>query len=63
MFDAQFWIQMVAYAISIGAVYGTITTRLKYMEQKLDKHNHLVERMYDCEKRLDLIDERMKEEN
>lgn len=41
----EFWIQIVLYGVSIGVIYGTINTRLKYMEEKLNKHNHLVERM------------------
>lgn len=52
----QFWIQIIAYAISIGVIYGGISTRLKVLEKKVDRHNHLVERMYVVEKRLDIID-------
>lgn len=52
----QFWIQIIAYAISIGVIYGGISTRLKVLEKKVDCHNHLVERMYVVEKRLDIID-------
>lgn len=30
-------------------MYGTIKTRLNYLEKKLDKHNNVVERMYKAE--------------
>ena len=35
--------------MSIGAIYGTIKTRLNYIEAKLDKHNNVVERVYKLE--------------
>ena len=44
-FDPQFWVQILIYAVSFGVVYGQITTRIKYLEQKVDKHNDVVERM------------------
>lgn len=47
----DFWIQIVIYGVSFGTLWGTLQTRLKYMEQKLDKHNNLVERMYVVEER------------
>lgn len=48
-FDSAFWIQIVIYAVSFGTVYGTITTRLKNLEEKVNKHNNLIERMYKVE--------------
>ncbi|MEG1125714.1 MAG: hypothetical protein RSE10_03400 [Oscillospiraceae bacterium] len=45
-FVSAFWVQIVMYAVSFGAVYGTITTRLKNLEEKVNKHNNLIERMY-----------------
>lgn len=49
----EFWIglliQLVVYGVSIGVVYGTVKTRLNYIEQKLDKHNNVVERVYKLE--------------
>ena len=51
--SSEFWIglliQLVVYAVSIGAIYGTIKTRLNYIEAKLDKHNNVVERVYKLE--------------
>lgn len=37
--------QILIYAVSFGVMYGQITTRIKYIEQKVDKHNQVVERM------------------
>lgn len=49
----EFWIglliQLVVYGVSIGAIYGTVKTRLNYIEKKLDKHNNVVERVYKLE--------------
>lgn len=44
-FGPQFWVQILIYAVSFGVMYGQITTRIKYLEQKVDKHNQVVERM------------------
>jgi len=41
----EFWIQMVVYALSMGSLAGTILTKIKYLEKKMDAHNGLVERM------------------
>lgn len=41
----EFWIQMIVYAITIGSLAGTILTKLKYLEGKMDKHNNLVEKV------------------
>lgn len=49
----EFWIglliQLVVYGVSIGVIYGTVKTRLNYIEKKLDKHNNIVERVYKLE--------------
>lgn len=56
-------IQIIVYVASFGMAIGVFKTRLNYMEKKLDKHNHLVERMVVVEqscksvhKRVDRID-------
>lgn len=50
----DFWIgliiQLVVYGVSIGVIYGTVKTRLNYIEEKLDKHNNVVERVYKLER-------------
>ena len=49
----EFWIglliQLVVYGVSFGVIYGTVKTRLNYIEKKLDKHNNVVERVYKLE--------------
>lgn len=49
----EFWIglliQLVVYGVSIGVIYGTVKTRLNYIEKKLDKRNNVVERVYKLE--------------
>ena len=40
-----------------------ITYRLDQLEKKVDKHNQLVERTYDLEKRADVIEEKIKVSN
>ena len=44
-FSAEFWIMLLTYAASFGVVYGQITVRLRYLEDKMDKHNNAVERL------------------
>lgn len=65
--SSEFWIglliQLVVYGVSIGAIYGTIKTRLNYIEAKLDKHNNVVERVYKLEKDQAVLDERQDEAN
>ena len=51
----EFWIQMIVYGVSFGTAVGAFTTKLKYIEAKLDKHNQLVERTYLLEKDVALI--------
>lgn len=58
---SQLWIQIVAYAVSIGCLYGAISTRLRELEKKVDRHNHLVDRMYQAEMKIRLMEERMEE--
>lgn len=40
----EFWLQIMVYAVSIGSIAGVILTKLKYIEQKQDKLNGLIER-------------------
>ncbi len=58
-FDVQFWIQIVIYAVSFGIVYGQLQTKIKYIEQKLDKHNNFVERLYKVEESVRLAQSRI----
>ena len=51
-FSSEFWIMLITYGVSFGMVYGQITTKLKYLEQKMDKHNGVIERMAVAERDL-----------
>ena len=44
-FDTQFWVQILIYVAGFAAMWGNVATRLNYLEQKMDKHNNLQERM------------------
>ena len=44
--STEFWVQIVVYAVSFGIFTGSILTKLKYLEKKMDKHNGIVERVY-----------------
>ena len=56
------WIQIIAYAVSIGCVYGGISARLKSLEKKVDKHNNVIERMYKAEGRIDTLERHLADE-
>lgn len=58
----QLWVELVAYAVSVGCLYGALSTRLKVLEKKVDIHNHLVERMYFAEMKIKLIEEKLESE-
>jgi len=53
--NTEFWIQMIVYGVTFGTAIGVIQTKLKYIEQKLDKHNGIVERTYKLEKDVALL--------
>ncbi len=63
----EFWIglliQLVVYGVSIGVIYGTVKTRLNYIEKKLNKHNNVVERVYKLEQDQAVIMEKQKVAN
>lgn len=56
--SSQLLIEILAYAVSVGCLYGAISTRLKVLEKKVDLHNHLVDRMYRAELKIKLLEER-----
>jgi len=43
--SSEFWIQMVVYALSMGALGGTILTKIGYLEKKMDAFGELGERV------------------
>lgn len=65
--SSEFWIglliQLTVYGVSIGVIYGTVKTRLNYIEDKLDKHNNVVERVYKLETDQEVLQERQKVAN
>ena len=55
----QLLLELFVYAISVGCLYGALSTRLKVLEKKVDLHNHVVERMYKAEDKLHTIETKM----
>jgi hypothetical protein len=60
-FSSEFWIQILIYGVSFGIVFGQFQTKIKYIEQKLDKHNNVIERLYKCEEKTDSAHKRIDE--
>ena len=56
-------LQIVVYVVSAFATGSTILWRLKALEKKVEKHNCLIERTYELEKRCDLHEEKIKVAN
>jgi Cys-tRNA synthase (O-phospho-L-seryl-tRNA:Cys-tRNA synthase) len=58
--STEFWVGLLlavgANIAALAAAWGSFTARLKALEQKVDKHNNLVERMYKCEGHLERHD-------
>lgn len=54
---------LVGSALSNLAAHDKTVYRIEQLEKKQDKHNGLIERMYEVEKRLDVIDERQEVAN
>ncbi len=61
--DTQFLVQMLIYSLSFGVFYGTTTIRLKNLEQKMDKHNNVIERIYSLEEHSKSMSEKINEIN
>lgn len=59
--NTQLLVELAAYALSVGCLYGALSTRLKVLEKKVDIHNHLVDRMYRAEMNIKLVEERVEE--
>lgn len=65
--NAELWVQLAGYvasglvALIVASMQNSKFTalveyRLKQLEEKVDKHNNLVERMYKVEAELEAID-------
>jgi hypothetical protein len=48
-FSTEFWLQIGFQAIFLAFFAGIVWTKLNYIEDKQDKHNNLIERMYHVE--------------
>ena len=51
-FSSEFWIQILIYAATFGTMYGQMRTQIRNLEQKVEKHNNMVERTYVLERDL-----------
>lgn len=52
MFTTEFWIQIMLYCVTVGTIYGGVKSQLKSLEEKVNRHNSLIERMYKVEESL-----------
>jgi hypothetical protein len=61
----EFWIGLLVAlttnVAALAAAWGGFAARLKSLEQKVDKHNNLVERMYKCEGEIRLHETQLRE--
>ena len=48
-------LQVILLILGLGILYGTFKTRLDYMEEKLDKHNNFINRVYELESNVKAI--------
>ena len=48
-FSTELWLQIGFQAIFLAFFAGIVWTKLSYIEEKQDKHNKLIERMYNVE--------------
>jgi hypothetical protein len=60
-FSNEFLLQIAVYVASFGAVFGTFSTRLNYIEKKLDEHNNFGKRIIELEKTIEVIKEKVRE--
>lgn len=49
--STEFWIQLAVQVVFLAFFAGVVWTKLDYIEQKQDKHNDLIERMYNVEEK------------
>lgn len=59
-FSQEFWAQVILQFIFLAFFAGVIWTKLGYIEKKQDKHNGLIERMYNVEQKTDEIKSKIK---
>lgn len=59
--NTDVWIQLIIYFCSICTTIGTILSKIKSLEKKVDKHNRIVERITILEQRFKVDHERLNE--
>lgn len=57
----ELWLQIAVYAVSVGCLYRAISIRLKELAKRIDRQNHLAERMYRAEMRIRRLEEKTEE--
>ena len=57
--STEFWMQILVYVATIAIAWGQITTRIKNLEEKVTKHNNLVERMYVVEENVKITQQQI----
>ena len=61
MSGMTFDLNIVIYLLGLAATWGAVTYRIKALEDKVDKHNNMVERMYNVEGQVKRCEGRIKE--
>ena len=61
MSGLEFSGDLVVYLLGLAAVWGSLLQRVNALEKKMDKHNNLVERMYQVEEQTKRNEGRIKE--
>ena len=46
-------IMVLAYAVSIGCLYGAISTKIDALTKQVEKHNGVIERQFNLEKQFE----------
>ena len=58
-FSTEFWLQIGVNLVTLAFFAGIVWTKLSYIEDKQDKHNKLIERMYHVENSADKAHDRL----
>jgi len=60
-FGVEFWVQIGAYLSTFGYMYGSLKTEMKWMKEKLDRHNSFQDRLTKVESKNDALHNRVDE--